>query len=242
MKVFLILVLLEAVAAMDNDKIVGGFPCLPHSRCFQVSLVSLNDGYHFCGGSLINESWVVSAAHCAMSKIEVRLGQHNISKTEGTEQFIQASKVIQHENYKYFMNNDIMLIKLSTPAELNEYVQTIKLPSPCATAGTMCEVSGWGDTLEGTPDILQCLCIPILTDEECENCYPGMITPSMFCAGYLEGGKDACDGDSGGPLECDGVLQGIVSWGYGCALANYPSVYTKVCIFSDWIKEKLSNN
>nr|XP_014354360.1 PREDICTED: kallikrein-6-like [Latimeria chalumnae] len=136
--------------------------------------------------------------HCGIpqspSKIEVHLGEHTISKTEGTEQFIQASKVIQHENFSYYnLDNDIMLIKLLTPPELNEYVQTIKLPGPCATAGTMCEVSGWGThSIKGMPDELQCLYIPILMDEECESSYPGMITLNMFCAGYLERGKDSC--------------------------------------------------
>ncbi|XP_064416948.1 trypsin-2-like isoform X2 [Latimeria chalumnae] len=237
MKVFLILALFRAAAAVDDDQIVGGFPCPPHSRPFQVSVKA---GYHFCGGSLISEYWMVSAARCNPSKIEVHLGEHTISKTEGTEQFIQASKVIQHENFSYYnLDNDIMLIKLLTPPELNEYVQTIKLPGPCATAGTMCEVSGWGTH---SINELQCLYIPILMDEECESSYPGMITLNMFCAGYLERGKDSCQEDSSGPVECDGVLQGIVSWGYGCAERNHPGVYTKVCNFSNWIRKNISSN
>ncbi|XP_008336629.1 trypsin-2-like, partial [Cynoglossus semilaevis] len=75
---------------------------------------------------------------------------------------------------------------------------------------------------------LQCLDLPILSDSDCRNSYPGMITNAMFCAGYLEGGKDSCQGDSGGPVVCNGELQGVVSWGYGCAEKDHPGVYAKV--------------
>ncbi|MBW3890958.1 trypsin-like serine protease, partial [Neisseria meningitidis] len=74
------------------------------------------------------------------------------------------------------------------------------------------------------------------------NSYPGMIEVTMFCAGYLEGGKDSCQGDSGGPVVCNGELQGIVSWGYGCAEQNYPGVYTKVCVETEWLKQTMANN
>ncbi|KAJ8335034.1 hypothetical protein SKAU_G00406730 [Synaphobranchus kaupii] len=135
-----------------------------------------------------------------------------------------------------------MLIKLSQPATLTRAVQPVALPTRCAPAGTMCTVSGWGDTMtsnDGTR--LQCLEIPILSDRDCENSYPGMITPSMFCAGYLEGGKDSCQGDSGGPVVCNNELQGVVSWGYGCAERDHPGVYAKVCLFNDWLTSTMAN-
>uniref|UniRef100_A0A8C1AG67 trypsin n=1 Tax=Cyprinus carpio carpio TaxID=630221 RepID=A0A8C1AG67_CYPCA len=208
-------------------------------------IVSLYSGYHFCGGSLISEYWVVSAAHCYMSRLEVRLGEHNIAVNEGSEQFISSEKVIYHPNHDYWtLDSDIMLIKLSKPATLNQYVQPVALPSGCAADGTMCRVTGWGNTMSSTADSnkLQCLEIPILSDRDCNNSYPGMITNTMFCAGYLEGGKDSCQGDSGGPVVCNGQLQGIVSWGYGCAEKNHPGVYGKVCMFSQWIADTMKNN
>ncbi|XP_054477327.1 transmembrane protease serine 9-like [Anoplopoma fimbria] len=235
------ILLIGAAFATEEDKIVGGYECTPHSQAHQVSL---NSGYHFCGGSLVNEDWVVSAAHCYKSRVEVRLGEHNIRVNEGNEQFIRSSRVIRHPNYSsYNINNDIMLIKLSTPATLNQYVKPVALPSSCAPAGTMCKVSGWGSTQSSTADgnKLQCLNIPILSERDCDNSYPGMITDAMFCAGYLEGGKDSCQGDSGGPVVCNGELQGVVSWGYGCAERDHPGVYAKVCLFNSWLESTMAS-
>ncbi|KAM9324564.1 trypsin-like [Gastrophryne carolinensis] len=243
MNLLVIAVLLGvAVAAPfndDDDKIVGGYPCeVPYQ-------VSLNSGYHFCGGSLINKQWVVSAAHCYQSRIQVRIGEYNIRETEGTEQFIQSEKIIRHEKYNsYTIDNDIMLIKLSSPAVLNDVVQPIPLPSQCATVGTLCLVSGWGNTLSSNsnPDILQCVNVPVVSVESCKESYPGRITDNMICLGYPEGGKDSCQGDSGGPVVANGELQGVVSWGRGCALPNYPGVYTKVCNYNAWIENVIANN
>uniref|UniRef100_A0A8C5PSI4 Peptidase S1 domain-containing protein n=1 Tax=Leptobrachium leishanense TaxID=445787 RepID=A0A8C5PSI4_9ANUR len=229
-------------AALEDDKIVGGYTCVKNAVPY---IVSLNSGYHFCGGSLINNQWVVSAAHCYKASIQVRLGEHNIATSEGTEQFISSSKVIKHGSYNSrTLDNDIMLIKLASAATLNSYVKTVALPSGCAAAGTSCLISGWGNTLSSGsnyPDLLQCLDAPILTDSQCTGSYPGEITKNMFCAGFLAGGKDSCQGDSGGPVVCNGELQGVVSWGRGCALSGYPGVYAKVCNYVDWIQDTIAN-
>uniref|UniRef100_A0A3B5M4G9 trypsin n=1 Tax=Xiphophorus couchianus TaxID=32473 RepID=A0A3B5M4G9_9TELE len=237
------ILVLAAPSPLTDDKIIGGYECRKNSVPY---MVSLNVGYHFCGGSLISSSWVVSAAHCYQSRINVRLGEHNIAVSEGTEQFIDSSTVIRHPSYNsYTLDNDIMMIKLNSPAGLNSYVNTVSLPSTCASAGTTCLISGWGNTLtSGTnyPDKLMCLDAPILSDTSCRNSYPGEITNNMFCAGFLEGGKDSCQGDSGGPVACNGELQGIVSWGYGCAQRDRPGVYTKVCNYNTWIRNTMSSN
>ncbi|XP_070823428.1 trypsin-2-like isoform X2 [Chaetodon trifascialis] len=238
----LVFLLLIGAACKFDDKIVGGYECARHSQPHQVSL---NIGYHNCGGSLINENWVVSAAHCYRRRLEVRLGEHDIGTRENTEQFISSSRVIQHPSYTDSgYDFDIMLIKLSRPAVFNQYVQPVPLPTSCAPAGTMCTVSGWGDTQSAfvDGDKLQCLQIPILSQRVCRNAYPGLITDDMFCAGYLEGGKDSCQGDSGGPVVCNGELQGVVSWGYGCAERNHPGVYAKVCFFTDWLQSTMASN
>ncbi|XP_069041482.1 trypsin-2-like [Lepisosteus oculatus] len=241
MRTLALLLLAGIAAALDDDKIVGGYECQPHSQPWQVSL---NAGYHFCGGSLVNAQWVVSAAHCYKSRIEVRLGEHHIRVTEGTEQFISSSRVIRHPKYNpYTIDNDIMLIKLQSPVTLGSDIQPVPLPTSCAPAGTMCRVSGWGNTMSSVSgDRLQCLDIPILSEQDCDNAYPGMITSSMFCAGYIEGGKDSCQGDSGGPVVCSGQLQGVVSWGYGCAEEGHPGVYTRVCQFTSWLTSTMASN
>ncbi|PNI99869.1 PRSS1 isoform 2 [Pan troglodytes] len=241
----------------DDDKIVGGYTCQKNSLPYQVSL---NSGYHFCGGSLINEQWVVSAGHCYKSaikskfsgrgyechRIQVRLGEHNIEVLEGNEQFINAAKIIRHPQYdKKTLNNDIMLIKLSSRAVINARVSTISLPTAPPATGTKCLISGWGNTASSGadyPDELQCLDAPVLSQAKCEASYPGEITSNMFCVGFLEGGKDSCQGDSGGPVVCNGQLQGVVSWGDGCAQKNKPGVYTKVYNYVNWIKNTIAAN
>ncbi|KAH0628523.1 hypothetical protein JD844_009833 [Phrynosoma platyrhinos] len=227
----------------DDDKIVGGYTCQKNAVPYQVSL---NSGYHFCGGSLINNQWVLSAAHCYKSRIQVRLGEYSLTLNDGSEQYINSAKVIRHPSYNSrLLDNDIMLIKLSTPATLNSRVKSVSLPTSCVAAGTQCLISGWGNTLSsGTnyPDTLQCLNAPVLSSSKCSQAYPGQITSNMICVGFLEGGKDACQGDSGGPVVCNGQLQGIVSWGIGCAQRGYPGVYTKVCNYVSWIESTMRSN
>ncbi|XP_068615777.1 trypsin-2-like isoform X3 [Brachionichthys hirsutus] len=228
-----------AAAAPTDDKIVGGYECTPHGIPWQVSI---NIGYHFCGGSLINDQWIISAAHCWQKLIAV-LGDHHLWVNEGTEQYMSVDAIYWHESYDYqTLDYDVMLMKLAHPATINEYVKPVALPKACAEPGDMCTVSGWGNvyTDEGEPFELRCVRVPIMSNKDCEGSYPGMITDRMVCAGYLEGGKDACQGDSGGPLVCNDELQGIVSWGQGCAQPNYPGVYTKVCSLLPWISDILT--
>lgn len=80
------------------------------------------------------------------SRVQVRLGEHNIAVNEGTEQWIDSARLIKHPYYNsYNLDNDIMLIKLSRPATLNSFVQTVALPSRCPVADENCMVSGWGN-------------------------------------------------------------------------------------------------
>uniref|UniRef100_A0A665T0L6 trypsin n=1 Tax=Echeneis naucrates TaxID=173247 RepID=A0A665T0L6_ECHNA len=130
-------------ALEEDDKIVGGYECPKNSVPYQVSLFT---GYNFCGGTLLSDEWVLSAAHCKpKSNVEVRLGEHNIWEHEGTEQYIMSAKFIRHPDYNSrTQDSDIMLIKLSRPATLNSFVRPAALPTKCANDGTMCKISGWG--------------------------------------------------------------------------------------------------
>ncbi|KAM4702632.1 trypsin-3-like [Rhinophrynus dorsalis] len=236
---------IAAAAPLDDDKIIGGYECARHSQPWQVYFTY--NGKRWCGGSLINSMWIISAAHCYKQPktLIAHLGEHDTSKEEGTEQHIQVEKAYQYFYYnEYYNDHDFMMVKLAEPAQFNQYVQPIKFATSCPTEGTQCLVSGWGNLRTSGvqyPDVLQCLALPILSEDSCKSSYPSQITSNMFCAGFLEGGKDACQGDSGGPLVCDGELVGVVSWGRGCAQYGYPGVYTKVCIYADWVLNVIQN-
>uniref|UniRef100_A0A8C4WMT7 Peptidase S1 domain-containing protein n=1 Tax=Gopherus evgoodei TaxID=1825980 RepID=A0A8C4WMT7_9SAUR len=222
--------LLLAAAPQGVDRMVGGYECSPHSQPWQV----------------------VSAAHCWYypDSKQVILGDHNIQVFEHTEHLMRIETIVWHPSYDYqTLDHNIMLIKLAHPVQTDAYVQPVALLTACPAASTSCVVSGWGNILSdgSDPYNLQCINIPILSNAQCEGFYPRMITSTMLCAGYLEGGKDACqvranDHDSDGPLVCNGELQGIVSWGIGCAQKDQPGVYTKVCSLLPWIESTMAAN
>nr|XP_023835646.1 trypsin-3-like [Salvelinus alpinus] len=197
-----------------DDKIAAGYECRKNSVPYQVSLYT---EYNFWGGILLSSEWVLSAAHCYKSPLplEVCLGEHNIKEPEDTEQHIMSARFIRHPDYNSgTQDSDIALIKLSQPATLNSYVSPVALPTKCGTAGTMCQVSGWGAFVPATkdPDTLQYVEVPLLTGNTCLEAYFFQMTENMICACFMEGGKDSC--------------QGVV--GHGCALRKKPGVYTKV--------------
>uniref|UniRef100_A0A8V0ZTX9 Peptidase S1 domain-containing protein n=1 Tax=Gallus gallus TaxID=9031 RepID=A0A8V0ZTX9_CHICK len=219
----------------------GGYSCARSAVPYQVSL---NSGYHFCGGSLISSQWVLSAAHCYKSSIQVKLGEYNLAAQDGSEQTISSSKVIRHSGYNAnTLNNDIMLIKLSKAATLNSYVNTVPLPTSCVTAGTTCLISGWGNTLSSG-----CEYRIVSRNYLCMKKSPSRISVGSGNHGLLPmlitfaEHSLSVQGDSGGPVVCNGQLQGIVSWGFGCAQKGYPGVYTKVCNYVSWIKTTMSSN
>ena len=139
------------------------------------------------------------------------------------------------------MANDIALLKIGVPLSFDDFVQPIALPSQEQASSGDALITGWGALEEGgsSPDVLQKVTIPIVTDDECRAEYgESDILDSMICAGTEAGGVDSCQGDSGGPMVCDGgsYLCGIVSWGYGCARPGVPGVYTEVSYFVDWVQ------
>ncbi|XP_066494904.1 trypsin-like [Tiliqua scincoides] len=241
-----ILFLVSHASADNGERIPGGKPCARNSQPWQAALFN---GFRLnCGGTLINRSWVLSAAHCRRRiPFPVRLGEHHLWGLDWSEQLKLASKVIVHPGYNpSTMNNDIMLIKLLTPVCINSKVRPLELATHCPIPGTNCSVSGWGTITSPQitlPNVLHCANITIFDDNVCGSVYQMYNPETMLCAGKIEGGVDSCQGDSGGPLVCNGQLQGIVSWGpVVCAQPRRPGVYVNVCKYVDWIRETIRNN
>uniref|UniRef100_G1PSR3 Plasma kallikrein n=1 Tax=Myotis lucifugus TaxID=59463 RepID=G1PSR3_MYOLU len=237
-----------------SGRIVGGTNSSWGEWPWQVSLhVKLAAQSHVCGGSIIGDRWVLTAAHCfdGLNFVDIwRIYGGILDLTEITKEtpFSQIKEIIVHHNYSISENtNDIALIKLAAPLNYTEFQKPICLPAKhdTNTIYTNCWITGWGYTKERgeVQNILQKANIPLVTNEECQKRYRDYeITKKMICAGYKEGGKDACKGDSGGPLVCKhhGMwhLVGITSWGEGCGRKEQPGVYTKVAEYVDWILEK----
>ncbi|KAM9578943.1 coagulation factor XI-like isoform 2-T2 [Guaruba guarouba] len=235
-------------------RIVGGTDSAPGEWPWQVSLhVKLSRQRHLCGGSIISSQWILTAAHCVMSLENpniwrVYAGILKQSEINADTPFFKVEEIIVHPQYKYAQTGyDIALMKLDKPMNFTDLQMPICLPSKEDTniLYTDCWVIGWGYRKEKgrVQDILQKATVPLMSKEECQARYrKHRIGDKVVCAGFDEGGRDACKGDSGGPLSCKHeevwYLVGITSWGEGCARRRQPGVYTKVAEYSDWILEK----
>ncbi|XP_052898221.1 trypsin-3-like isoform X1 [Anopheles moucheti] len=226
-----------------GHRIVGGFEINVSDAPYQVSLQYFNS--HRCGGSVLNNKWVLTAAHCtvgiAPTSLAVRVGS---SEHASGGAVVSVARAVEHPNYDdSTIDFDFSLLELKDELTFSDQVQPVALPEQDEPVedGTMTTVSGWGNTQSSTESnaVLRAANVPTVNQQECENAYElsGGITDRMLCAGYQQGGKDACQGDSGGPLVADGTLVGVVSWGAGCAQAGYPGVYSRVASVRDWVRE-----
>ncbi len=242
-----------------GGKIVGGEDADIADYPWQVSLQAVygSNLYHFCGGTIINEEWILTASHCLEDfddpgQFKVRAGFTDMSSAEGT--VYNVAEMIMHHSYdSESLDNDIALVHLSSPLDFdNPYTQAVGLvtgddaENGLTDPGTIAKISGWGALyFEGpAPDILQAAEVPIVAQNE--TSYPAsMITPGMIIAG--DDGIDACQGDSGGPLIVpDGEgwykVAGATSWGVGCGDTGYPGVYARVSYYESWILEHVVLN
>uniref|UniRef100_A0A3P9QJ96 Testisin-like n=1 Tax=Poecilia reticulata TaxID=8081 RepID=A0A3P9QJ96_POERE len=246
---FCMVLSLECGFAPRNPKIVGGQDASPGSWPWQVEL-QLN-GQFKCGGSLINKKWVLTAAHCiedpAPSMWKVILGQQN-QRDRDTKTVVERNigKIIVHPKFSQTtIDNDIALLRLSSPVEFTDYIRPVCLAASGSrfNNGTDSWVTGWGNVGEGEPlprpQTLQEVKVPVIGNRQC-SCLLRTVTDNMICAGVLSGGKDSCEGDSGGPMvskqRSRWIQSGVVSFGFGCAQPNLPGVYTRVSRYQSWIK------
>jgi len=235
----------------DSRRIVGGVDAKIEDHRWQVALLVPwpDGGAAQCGGSLIQDRWVVTAAHCFPSKsppgARVKAGVTDFEA--GT--WIDTDRVFVHEGYDAGTHeNDIALVRLNgtVAGDIIPLAQGGEDLKPCQVL----EVTGWGSLKEGgrASRVLQKADVPLIDNAICNapDAYGGEIKAQMMCAGYRDGGIDSCQGDSGGPLVLRGkdgpVLVGVVSWGDGCARKLKYGVYTRVDAYSDWIAATITAN
>ncbi|PSN33951.1 hypothetical protein C0J52_19934 [Blattella germanica] len=245
-------------ASSRHSRIVGGGNAAPGAWPWQAALYK--EGEFQCGATLIADRWLVSAGHCFYHALDdywvARLGalRRGSGFPSPYEQLRPVSHIILHPGYvdAGFLN-DISLLRLSEPVQFSDFVRPVCLPPATNIRdGRLCTVVGWGQLFEVGrifPDTLQEVQLPIISTVECRKRTLFLplyrVTDNMFCAGFDRGGRDACLGDSGGPLMCqerDGhwSLYGVTSNGYGCARANRPGVYTKVANYVPWLQAAMA--
>lgn len=246
----------QAAPASASQEIVGGANTTIAENPWQVSL---QDGsFHFCGGSIINENWILTAQHCVNSGGSISKPGRvvaGITKVSGSSagQIRTVAEVVVYPGYvDANIGKDAALLRLSSPLDLSgPNAKAIPLATAAdgsagfPSTGSSVRVTGWGTLRSGgsSPDTLQTVDVAVLTNAQAQSSYP-QETISADQLAAAAAGKDSCQGDSGGPLTAlkgsTRVLAGIVSWGYGCADARYPGMYARVSSFESWINSTIN--
>ena len=263
---------LAAPEPSTTAKIVGGIAAPAGKFPFQTALIvagTPEGSEHFgqfCGGSLIAQNWVLTAAHCVPGtdpdEVDVYIGSSVLPSGQGgstSEGGVRSSvdAIVVHDAYNpATSDNDIALLHLTGPIPTELQTAVVATPDhdkqyavPLGDA----VVIGWGATAEGagtTPQLMR-VWVDIQDSQVCEANYQEVIpslqiTDNMLCAGLPGGGQDSCQGDSGGflgtPLGNREYVQlGVVSFGIGCARPKLFGVYTRVANYAEWIQDQMAS-
>ncbi|XP_028818662.1 coagulation factor IX [Denticeps clupeoides] len=235
-----------------DQRIVGGQLQKQGGSPWQV-LIRRKDGYGFCGGTLINQHWVVTAAHCLQQTPDhVTVGDYDKMREDPGEQKIKVSKIISHPFFHAFtFDSDIALLYLEVPVKLGPFASPVCLPNThlsdyLVREGISGLATGWGaiEYLGRSSRFLRKVTLPVVDQHKCIMSTEQLVTDNMFCAGYLEMERDACTGDSGGPFVANfrgtWFLTGVISWGEKCAEQGKYGVYTRLGNYLQWIEETIS--
>ncbi|XP_058461930.1 chymotrypsin-1-like [Malaya genurostris] len=241
-----------APTAADLSRIVNGTDASINDYPFMVSLRG-STGRHSCGGSILNENWILTAAHCVNYYTtpllqSVQVGRTDVS-SEIDESVYWIDDVIIHPFYdpSNSLIFDVALLKLKKSLVYDETIKPVQLPTEeyeeLDESDLTVTLIGWGlnETDGVLPTTLQKVDYFVVPNEKCNNFHSDHVYPNQICAAIPEGGKGQCNGDSGGPLLHNGVQVGIVSWSRKpCTIAPYPGVLTKVSYFIKFIKETIN--
>lgn len=227
-----------------SGAIIGGAAAPSGAHKFMVSVQDAS-GFAFCGGSVIADSWVLTAAHCVpdgdATGLFVVTGRPNLSDTS-VGQRLAVAQVYVHPAYGNSAH-DAALLRLASPTTSPAIALAGAADDVFEAAGTPVKVAGWGDTLPtmglNSTSQLREVDLKVVSDSECGQTNFGFDPATGVCAAALL--KDSCQGDSGGPLFASRSGQpvqiGVVSYGQSCALPKFPGVYSEVNnpAIRDWI-------
>ncbi|KAK3862929.1 hypothetical protein Pcinc_031251 [Petrolisthes cinctipes] len=235
----------------DTTRIVGGVPTQFGQMGFTVRLEVGPSGIQ-CGGALINNYYVLTAAHCFLSlsnpSVAITLGDRFIRPTDNTRYTASSLQVIVHEDYnRITMEHDIALVRLDRPVPYSGNLYPVCLAQTDPQPGSTAFASGWGHTTyQGTGSgQMMMVGLHVLSHQDCvrldeeDDDFLLGVEETMLCT--CTDNKDACQGDSGGPLVYVDLvagkyeLIGVISFGHQCALPGVPGVYSRVTEYTDWV-------
>ncbi|MGW6446060.1 S1 family peptidase [Lentzea sp. NPDC055074] len=230
----LALLVITATPVHATPRIVGGVVVDDAAEVPWMVALTTPSGLQFCGGALLGPREVATAAHCVHGRMPASIsvvGGRLDLRTDGGSTSLVASFRLVDGYTTPSSGKDLAVLTLTEPMPYPP------LPIAASTAymgGSVGVVYGWGQQAEHDTNkspLLHKAYIPIVPDEQCAAAHARYDAEAMFCAGYPDGGIDACLDDSGGPFVIDGRLAGIVSWGTGCARPHSPGVYTRVATY-----------